>query len=422
MSKKIILLMLIIFYSISQSIAQLSINAQIRPRAEYRYGYKQLPSINTDPAFFISQRSRMNLDFENEKLIFKISLQDVRIWGDETQQLDMPSASIHEALAEWKMNEKIHLRVGRQELVYDDHRLFGNADWVQQARSHDAAVLKFFCDKWKFDFGAAYNQESENLFGSSYSLNNYKLLAFGRANSKFGEHAELSLIAATDGFQSASDEHVLYVQATGGGNFIFIKPKFNFTATAFYQTGHNKTGKEKSAQLASFLFNFTPNEKHIISAGADFLSGDDATDSADVIDNTFNTLYATNHKFYGWMDYFLNIPADTKNGGLINAMLKYKFKASKKVTLQLDYHNFSLNGKVFDDADQTKTLDAALGSEFDAVINYQASPDINFQLGYSLMFGTESMAKLKGGDSDILGNWGWAQINFSPILFTSKSD
>jgi hypothetical protein len=48
-------------------------------------------------AFFISQRSRLNLDFKQEQVLMKFSLQDVRVWGDEIQLKDVPSAAIHEA-------------------------------------------------------------------------------------------------------------------------------------------------------------------------------------------------------------------------------------------------------------------------------------------------------------------------------------
>ena len=36
------------------------------------------------------------------------------------------------------MNEKFAFKVGRQEINYDDARIFGNVDWAMQARSHDA--------------------------------------------------------------------------------------------------------------------------------------------------------------------------------------------------------------------------------------------------------------------------------------------
>ena len=38
--------------------------------------------------------------------------------------------------------------------------------------------------------------------------------------------------------------------------------------------------------------------------------------------NVFNTLYATNHKYYGFMDYFIDIPRHTYGLGLIDIHAK----------------------------------------------------------------------------------------------------
>ena len=65
--------------------AQLKIDTELRPRFEYRHGYKTLFPDNTDPAAFVSQRTRLNAGFKNEKLNFYLSLQDVRVWGDVPQ-------------------------------------------------------------------------------------------------------------------------------------------------------------------------------------------------------------------------------------------------------------------------------------------------------------------------------------------------
>ena len=51
-----------------------------------------------------------------------------------------------------------------------------------------------------------------------------------------------------------------------------------------------------------------------VSVGVEYLSGDD--DPTDGTYKVFDTLYATNHKFYGFMDYFLNIPVHTFGLGL----------------------------------------------------------------------------------------------------------
>ena len=82
---------------------------------------------------------------------------------------------IHEAWAEislvdtGKVIKNFSLKIGRQELVYDDVRLLGNLDWLQQARRHDAALLKFDHNGWTAHLGAAYNQNAERKSNTIYN-------------------------------------------------------------------------------------------------------------------------------------------------------------------------------------------------------------------------------------------------------------
>ena len=65
--------------------AQLNIDAELRPRFEYRHGYKTLFPDNSEPAAFVAQRTRINTSYKMNKLNFYISIQDVRVWGDVKQ-------------------------------------------------------------------------------------------------------------------------------------------------------------------------------------------------------------------------------------------------------------------------------------------------------------------------------------------------
>ncbi len=69
------------------------------------------------------------------------------------------------------------IKIGRQELVYDDERLLGNSDWVQQARRHDAIVLKMIQNGWQLDIGSAFNQSSDaiNYNGTYYTPANVQV-------------------------------------------------------------------------------------------------------------------------------------------------------------------------------------------------------------------------------------------------------
>ena len=69
---------------------------------------------------------------------------NVRTWRNQPQQIANQdfATSVHQAWAEMNFSPEISLKVGRQELAYDDQRIFGNAGWAQQARSHDVALYK----------------------------------------------------------------------------------------------------------------------------------------------------------------------------------------------------------------------------------------------------------------------------------------
>ncbi|HBC04625.1 MAG TPA: hypothetical protein DC015_10640, partial [Aequorivita sp.] len=75
----------LLILSFTKGFSQFTIDAELRPRFEYRHGYKTLFPDNADPATFVSQRTRLNFGYKTEKLHFYLSPQDVRVWGDVPQ-------------------------------------------------------------------------------------------------------------------------------------------------------------------------------------------------------------------------------------------------------------------------------------------------------------------------------------------------
>jgi hypothetical protein len=135
----------------------------------------------------------------------------------------------------------------------------------------------------------------------------------------------------------------------------------------------------------------------------------------------FNTLYATNHPLYGHIDYFENIAADTKNGGLRDGYVKLRYGFANKLAAYLDYHYFSLTGKVADPENPSDAISSYLGSEFDLWFIYKITDGLEFRPGFSTMIGTESMNVIKGGSKELNGMWGYLQITFNPTIFKSES-
>ena len=180
----------ILLSTISFSVrAQFSLTGQLRVRTELRDGYGTLETIGSKPAFLTSQRARLNFNYQSSKLIFHASVQDVRVWGADASTINNADGTrlmVHEAWGELVFANKADssfkhspvqyfaVRIGRQELVYDDQRLLGNLDWLQQARRHDAIVFKLLDNGWQADLGAAFNQNTDafNYNGTYYTPDN----------------------------------------------------------------------------------------------------------------------------------------------------------------------------------------------------------------------------------------------------------
>ncbi|MBU0710733.1 alginate export family protein, partial [bacterium] len=137
--------------------AQLTVDAEIRPRFEVRDGYKLLAVDGQIPAVLISQRSRLNLAYSKNRIATRFSLQDVRVWGDESNisstgvNGDPASIDLYEAWAEYRIPAGFDLRIGRQVFNIDDQRLISQRNWNQNGLSYDALRLRYAPGDWQFD-------------------------------------------------------------------------------------------------------------------------------------------------------------------------------------------------------------------------------------------------------------------------------
>ncbi len=112
--------------------------------------------------------------------------------------------------------------------------------------------------------------------------------------------------------------------------------------------------------------------KPYIGGGFDLLSGD--KDPTDDVVRTFDTLYATNHKFYGHMDAYLALPKHTRGEGLIDGQLNTKFKLCEKSSLGFDTH-------VFASAAPADSEAAFHGLEFDLNAKYKPWKPLTLSAG-----------------------------------------
>ena len=181
-----LLLSLVLCISANIQSQDFNLSAEIRPRFENKHGYSSLLDTNNKGSNFISQRTRLNFHFKNESLKIGISTQNTRIWGDvSTLSKNDNATMLHEAWAEAILSPKLSFKIGRQEIVYDDQRIFGNVGWAQQGRSHDAFLIKYRpSSKTKMDVGLALNSDSESgkniLYSNVAGYKDFQYLWFHR--------------------------------------------------------------------------------------------------------------------------------------------------------------------------------------------------------------------------------------------------
>lgn len=399
------------------------ISGQFIPRLEQRHGYRTLAPLHSKSAVFVSERLRLNFDYQNKYVRLYASLQDVRTWGSEEQVKNFGSFGLHEGWAEIFIKNKASVKLGRQEIVYDDHRLFGNLDWVQAARSHDGIVVKYFNKNTIFHVGGAFNQSGENLLGTDYRLKNYKALVYGYFNQKFDSgRTSLSVYAITDGFQNKDTiKPATYFRFTGGPRFEAKYKHINANAAVYVQTGKTISNQIILAYFAGVYAEYT-HPKINAGIGYDYLSGNNASKIGDTKYHAFNTLYATNHKFYGHMDYFLDLPADTKLGGLQDLYVRLNYRPKHKGMIGTDVHYFFSGNKIKDVKNPGNYLKLPLGFELDLYGTYKPYEFMEIRAGYSVMAATASMEAIKGGSKNAYNGWSFVMISLKPSLFKYEKE
>ena len=405
--------------------AQLTVDAEIRPRFEIRNGYKLLAVDGQVPAVFVSQRSRLNLTYSKDQIATRFSIQDVRVWGDESNisstgvNGNPASIDLYEAWAEFQAMADFSLRIGRQVFNIDDERLISKSNWNQNGISYDALQLRYAPGDWQFDLALSLNNDQVNTDGNRYPADHLKTMNFLYIKGPLAQHLSNSIILIGSGVTASDSSELIYMRGTAGDYCHYSGELLDIKGALYYQFGKNSSGQQVSAFLGSIniLADLNPFKT---GAGLVWISGQDGMNSNSDYQNTdhlFDILYGTRHSNYGLMDYFSNIPKSTASGGLLDACLKLQYGLDK-TSLQLDVHSFYLANRVLLDSD-SDPIDSYLGTEFDLSLKWKFHQALTLQGGYSIMRPGESLERIQGlspGDSD-WSHWFWLMLDVKSILF-----
>lgn len=412
---------------------EFTLSAQLRPRFEYRNGaYRPLVE-GESPAILTNNRTRLNFDYKHtDRLHLYISLQNVNVWGQaqQIQAVDRTGGmSVFEAYAEFPLVNTLSAKVGRQMIVLDDDRIFGSLDWHPAGRSHDAVNLNWTpSEKLTLRGFFAYNQSGSTTTptlnvntpsGQNFTPGlgqDYQHLQALHAHYSISEAHQLSLLFANLGYRT--DDSADQNMQTFGAHYTGKSNQLSYGASAYLQTGKNAGGTEKSAYMFAVNAGYKFSPIFGLTAGVDYLSGN-ASDDTSGKDKKFNPFSGTNHKFYGFMDYYyVGAPGSNAapSAGLLNPYLTANVRTGEKSNLSATFHYFAPAAKF----EVGGKKHSSYGSEIDLVYNLKVQPFIGLQVGYSTYFANDGTKALKGtANQRGYQDWFWCSLNINPKLFSA---
>ena len=346
-----------------------------------------------------------------------VQLQDSRVFGQEpsttagaADQLDLHQGYL-ELAGRWQSRD-LALRAGRQEIALGNERLIGAVGWSNTGRTFDGARLDVAGGKaWRVAaFAATLAENGRRAPNASAGATRGDESLFG---VQLLRGATEALLVHDRGvhFRSVNDvarttAYVRYHTPKLAATSLDLEGGWQFGSQRL-TTGTQTLSQEIGAWMAAARVtrDATAGLPASLTLGVDWLSGD-AT-PGDGSYGAFNTLYATNHKWYGTMDLFLDPAARTRDRGLVDGTAGASYRLSPRVALRADVHHFWLATA----APAGAASDArALGWETDFTVPVQLTPNSGLDIGFGLYRPGAAAESFGIGEQGAFRQWGFAQL------------
>ncbi len=455
-----LLLVGVLFIFFIDANAQFKIDAQFRTRGQALHGYKRPIPEETDAAFHVGQRTRLNFSYNTKKFSSLISIQDIRTWGDANivvgtgvQGKSYNNLDIYEAWVNYKFNKISNIRIGRQEMKYDDQRHISWRNWWDSGLTYDAVTFTHNNNEtgWRWDLSASYNSRDSfrELTGNDYSgvtdyfgiFNPIQTQSFFYLKKNIKNKMYISFTAIATGYQKEGTKNTIYITGTEGLHFNYntntinvgspnmkVTDGFFGVANAFIQNGTNIQGKKIEANMITAQFGYRTMEKKLeISAKMERLSGHDAKNTDTDYNNTvhtYNLLYGARHPYYGgFLDWFV-LPKSTGNGGLFNLGLSLKYNLTSKDAIWFEYNNISTvkNAKsiVNNNDEPVFYYDGNLANTIDLTYARKVVKNVKWMTGFSYGIPSDGFNKLWGINKGGTNYTFYTMVIFTPKFFDSS--
>jgi hypothetical protein len=444
---------------------------------------------HTDADSYIQSRVRLNASVNvNDSTSAFIQLHSNRTWGDTAENAGVGTApmglngtqSVNDATRDVGFHQAyftlknfaglpLDMKAGRQEIILDGHRLFGNTLWTMGAHSHDAIRLNHKHDNITFSYGFIQQNEERATAGTQADAALDNGVAAGDPNDSedqttqflyanfagvLGGKLSTMYIYKADGCGGttgsttcsggANDIHTIgfrqagqlfgldyrgeyYYQFGDAQGIAAAETDGDAAANPNMTNGFNNVGGDVDRDAYMFGVRVGKQFKNVsmkpkLTLWYDYLSGTSDEDGKNDEWKSFNTIYDTGHKFYGLQDVFLGVgnnscATGTCGLGLQDAAIKAQISPVPGWTLKADYHWLTTAEGVAGSKRRSNTnaggsVSSELGQELDVTLVNKYNANTKIMMGYSHFAQGEALRTLRGagyGNDD--ANWFYTQIH-----------
>lgn len=394
----------------------LSVELTLRPRAEVRKNYFFRPEEPLQNGLYATQRNELAMVYQKSDIKLVLELQEIHLWAGK-QGLTSTVGSIHMANAYLDLfhQKKFSLRMGRQGISLDNGRIFSDAPWAQQGRSHEGIAIFYRSAQktWQSSAYCMFTRNYQNHFNPRYSpvgSHRYKYLAILENKFQVSKTFLLRSIIAADFFNEAPMQNS-FRRLTAGGSMHFKKEPVALVTRGYFQM--NQPVPAQRAILGHYFqaeARFTEG-KTTVAIGGELLDGHPENQQNSTI-RSFDVLYGVAWKFMGNMNFFTNFPRDVAGNGLLNPYFLVQYSPTHSLTLSGTLHTFHTRQPVLctNGYGQGKRF---LGLEQDLSLKQQISKAILLQAGYSFFIPEAPMRYLnKIQHENRLAFWYYLMVTF----------
>ena len=342
-------------------------------------------NLKTAANLYTLSRIRLGAEIQPmQNVSITVIMQDSRRFGEEpTTTTNNKNLDLYEGYA--KIDSfflpQFSVKAGRFAISSGSERILGRLNWNNVGRAFDGLLLHYQRGEALVDLFAVNISDMNavpdpvNSVNTSFKKDEGTMMFGGYYIETFGKELTVNTYALQERNKYIIGNNNLR-RSTAGVHLKGIISELVYETDAACQFG-SSNGITISAWMAALSIgqNLTGSPFTSVSMNADIISGTDPS-SSEV--NTFVPPYATGHKFYGAMDYFINFPVQTFNRGIMDFYLRGTLIPMENTVTTISLHHFTTQKK-FSANENVQDF----GQELDVLTQFKYNRSVSFDWGLS---------------------------------------